>query len=424
MPHLDRHRIITFAHFSWRRFLEENCLQTAGALAYTTLFALVPLIAVLLGILAAFPVFAQWREQITQFVFSNFVPATGDVVSSYLTQFADNASKATAIGILLLLFSAVMLMLSIEDAFNRIWRVRSGRPTATRLIAHWAVLTLGPLLVVAAVVVSSYLLALPLLDAVDAEFSLKAHLLGWLPFLIQWVVLALAYTLIPHRQVRVRDAMIGALIAALLFEAAKRGFAAYVTHGTNYQQVYGALAIIPIFIAWIYLSWVLVLLGASLTAAFAAFDYHPHATRLAPGEEFRGLIRVLAHFAVAHRASSAMASSELSEREPFLTDDLIQRHLGDLERTGFIQRTEKGDWVLTRDLASISLFDLYAASGYRLPLGAPLPGGTALDAKATDLLAAAAQQLRIALRSPLTEIFPAPVRSDKDEVSESIEEKP
>ncbi|MGH8121596.1 MAG: YihY family inner membrane protein [Rudaea sp.] len=137
----DRNWINAFARFMLRRFLDDRCLQTAGALAYTTLFALVPLIAAVLGILSAFPVFAEWRDEITKFMFENFVPAAGDVIQDYFTQFAASASKATAIGILVLLFSAVSLMISIEDAFDRIWRVPTGRTTASRLIMYLTVLT-------------------------------------------------------------------------------------------------------------------------------------------------------------------------------------------------------------------------------------------------------------------------------------------
>jgi membrane protein len=129
----------------------------------------VPLVTAVFGILAAFPVFNDWREDISGFVFRNFVPATGEAVQGYLTQFAANASKATAVGIVVLLASGVALMLSIEDAFNRIWRVPSGRGTTSRVVRYWAVITLGPMLVVAGLGISSYLFALPFLEQVDTS---------------------------------------------------------------------------------------------------------------------------------------------------------------------------------------------------------------------------------------------------------------
>ncbi len=276
MP-IDRPRIFTFARFMARRFIDDNCFQAAGALAYTTLFALVPVLTAVLGVLTAFPVFGEWREQITRFAFENFVPAAGYVVQGYFTQFVDSASKATLIGIAVLLFSAISLLLSIEDAFNRIWRVPKPRAVALRLVVHWAVLTLGPLLLVAALAASSWIAAMPLVARADESLGIKAHLLGALPLSIEFFGLIASYRLIPNCRVRLRDAAAGALLATILFEIAKRGFTAYITNGSSYSQIYGALAIIPIFILWIYLSWLLVLLGASLAATLAAFDCRPRA---------------------------------------------------------------------------------------------------------------------------------------------------
>lgn len=412
---INRHKIEAFVRFMLHRFLDEGCLQAAGALAFTTLFALVPLVAAVFGIFAAFPVFAAWREDISGFVFRNFVPATGEAVQGYITQFAANASKATAVGIVVLLFSGVSLMLSIEDAFNRIWRVPSGRGTTSRVVRYWAVITLGPVLVVAALGVSSYLFALPFLEEVDSEFSLKSRLLGLLPFLIEWLTLVCAYALVPNRSVRWRHAAIGAFVAAVLFEIAKRTFAFYAIQSANYEQVYGALSIVPIFVFWIYLSWVLVLLGASLAATLAAFDYRPGELRLTPGNEFRGLLRVLGHFIVAQRAGTALHSRDLCEREPFLTDDLIQEFLRQLGNAGLIRRGDDGAWALTRDLATTTLYDLYAASDYRLPSGAALPGSAAEapDAVASRWLDEVIAELRERMNVPLGEIFPPPPRSNE-----------
>ncbi len=414
MLKLDRPRIFAFLKFTARRFVDERCLQSAGALAYTSLFAVVPLTAVTFAMLSRFPAFARWQDRISHFVFTNFVPATGDVVQQYLTEFADNASKATAIGIAVLVLSAVMLMLSVEDAFNRIWRVHDRRPARTRFIVYWAILTLVPLLLGVALALSSYLIALPMLHAADLEFTFKTYVLGALPFVLEWTVLCAAYVWIPNRSVRLRDAAIGALIAAVLFELTKLGFAAYVTTGANYEQVYGALAIIPVFILWIYLCWILVLLGASLTASFAAFDYRPSAVRIEPGEEFFGLVRVLAHFAAAQREGRGLHSAQLCESEEFLTDDLVQKYLYDLECAGMIQRNDEGEWLLVRNLSAVDLYTIYASSGYRLPLAKPLPGASrdTPDAPAVALVEHCAEALRNQLSVALSEIFPPPIRSD------------
>jgi membrane protein len=409
---LDRARASTFGRFMLQRFLEDRCPQAAGALAYTTLFALVPLITAVLGILSAFPAFAEYQDKIVQYMFDNFVPSAGDTIREYFTQFTANAGKATAVGILVLLFSAVSLMMSIEDAFNRIWRVPTGRALTSRLLMYWAVLTAGPILMVGALAISSYVFALPMLAEAGESFQIKARLLGLLPFLISWFMLTAIYVLVPNCRVRVRHAVIGALIAAVASEAAKRGFALYV--GKSYKDVYGALAILPMFIVWIYLSWIIVLVGASIAATLAAFDYRPDAPKLAAGDEFRGLVRVLAHFAAAQRTGEGLTAEELRRREPFLSDALTQQYLGDLSRAGLIRRSERGDFVLARDLASMSLYDLYAATGYRIPLHEPLPanGGAVPDEVATRALDAAADRLRANLEMPLAEIFPPPARSN------------
>jgi len=413
MTRLDRHRVLAFLRFTVQRFIDDRCQQSAGALACTTLFALVPLTAALVGILSGFPAFAEWQDRITNFIFENFVPATGEAVRDYLRQFADNANKATALGVIVLIVSTLTLMLSFEDAFNRIWRVPKSRPVGLRFMVYWAVLSLGPALIVVALAISAYLLALPLFGDIEALYPVRSRLIGMLPFLIEWTALAAAYWLIPNRSVHVRHAALGALIAALLFEAAKRAFAWYVVSGANYQQVYGALAVVPIFILWIYFSWVIVLLGASLTASMTSFDYRPRSRRLKSGEEFRGLVRVLAHFAAAQRSGIGLHSEALRDSEPFLSDDLVQRYLADLHLAGMIQRNDGGEWVLTRDLSSVSLYDIYAACDYRLPLGDALPvtPDSPEDTEATRLLGAAAVDVKEILATPLSEIFSANVRS-------------
>jgi membrane protein len=406
----DRERVTAFLNFTWQRFVEDRCLQTAGALSFTTVFALVPLTAAVLGVLAAFPGFAGWRDQLTHWVFENFVPAAGDTVQGYLTQFADNASQATAVGVLVLLFSAVSLMMSIEDAFNRIWRVQVARRAGARFIVYWTALTLGPLLLVAALAISSYAFALPFIDAAEAQFSIKARVLSVLPFLLVWSALVAAYAVIPNRGVRLRHALLGALIAAVLFELAKRGFALYATRYASYQQVYGALAMVPIFIFWIYLSWAIVLFGASLTASLTAFTYRPSSLRLPQGYELVGLLRVLAHFVRAHRQGRGLHSVDLCAAEPFLTDDLLQRYLGDLHRIDLIRRGETGEWVVVRDLSLVQLVELVEAGSYRLPLG-KFGASAGLAPAASELLDSLGEHVRDALSLPLAALFPAAVPS-------------
>lgn len=369
-PGTRRDWLQAFARFLWQRFRDDKCFETAGALSYTTLFAIVPLLAAVFAILSVFPVFAGLRDHVSEFIFRNFVPAVGRTVQGYLLQFAGNASRLTVVGVLVLLASALMMMSSIEDRFNRIWRVPTRRKGSSRFLLYWAALTLGPLLIAAGIGASSWVYAQPLWHGVARQGVLGIRLWGVLPFLITWIGLAAMYQVVPNRRVRWRDAVLGGLTAAVLFELARKGFVLYVGRFANYGEIYGALSAIPIFLIWVYLSWVIVLLGAILTAALTTFEYRHESELLPPGCEFVGLLRVVQHFVAAQRAGAGLHEAELAQREHFLTADLLQRYLGDLRRAGLIRRADGGEWVVARDLGSVCVGDLFRGGGYRLPADA------------------------------------------------------
>ncbi|HEX7370570.1 MAG TPA: YihY family inner membrane protein [Rhodanobacteraceae bacterium] len=401
----DRHR--AFALFFWHRFQNDKCFETAGALSYTTLFAIVPLLATIVAVVSVIPAFSGLRDSVTNFIFSSFVPAAGETVQGYLLQFADNASKLTVLGVLVLLVSALLMMASIEDRFNRIWRVPAPRKGSARFMLYWAALTLGPLLIVAGVAASSWVFAQPFLQGAGEQGFLGLQLIAFLPFAVTLLALFLLYVLVPNCRVRWRHALIGAVVGALLFEAARKGFAFYVQSMGNYQEVYGALAAVPIFLIWVFLSWVIVLLGASLTAALAAFEYRRPDELLPPGCEFVGLLRVVQHFVSAQRTGEGLDEADLSARERFLTADLLQRYLLDLQRTELIKRAEDGSWVMSRDADSIDVGDLFRAGGYRLPADtlALQRAATELAPEAREILQRAEDALRDHLAVPLRALF-------------------
>jgi membrane protein len=230
-----------------------------------------------------------------------------------------------------------------------------------------------------------------------------------LPFASTWAGLALMYALVPNRRVRKRDALVGALAAAMLFELARFVFTWYVSGIANYNQVYGALAAIPIFLIWVFVSWVIVLLGATLTAALTAFEYRTEDELLPEGCEFVGLLRVLQRFAAAQRNGDGLREAMLLECETFLTADLLQRYLTNLREAGLIQRDESGAWVLVRDLNSVHLGDLFRIGGYRLPTDALSLQAAArgLAPEALDVLLRAVSSERSNLAHPLRSLFTA-----------------
>jgi membrane protein len=365
---LDRERARAFGKFVWRRFLEDRCFESAGALAYATLFALVPLAAVVFGVVSMFPLYETWVDELSEFVFANFVPRAAETVADFLRSSATNARGLPGLGALTLLVTALLTLASIEDTFNRIWRVSAPRRALSRVLTYWAALTLLPILTVASLIVSSYVASSPLLVQSDTGNSVGHAFLRMLPLALELAAFSIAYRVIPNRTVAARHALMGGLLATVLFEMAKAGFAFYLGRA-NYQQLYGAVAVIPIFLIWIYVSWVVVLLGASIVASLAAFRFQPAAMRLPPGYEMFGLLRLLGRFAEAQNTGRGLHTEELRKLEPLLTDDLLMRMLGEMAAVKVLQRTETGEWVLVRDLDHLTLGELYEASELRIPAG-------------------------------------------------------
>ena len=262
------------ARHVWQHFQEDRCFEEAASLGYTSLLSMIPLLAVVFGILALFPVFNEWSSSVQAFIFDNFLPDAGEQIVPYINTFLDSVSGLTLPGTITLIVTALLLMIRIEVAFNRIWRVDRNRPLTNRIVLYWALMTLGPLLIAAAVALSA-----------QKVFG-DAGMVGTLPpglqkigtFLLGWLVFSLFFLFVPNRPVRIKHALIGAFLTTLLFEIAKAGFVAYVSN-TSYKVIYGALAAFPIFLFWLYLVWTVILFGASLAASLTTFsDYRKYDT--------------------------------------------------------------------------------------------------------------------------------------------------
>jgi membrane protein len=248
-----------------KEMFTENTMHMAASLSYTSLLALVPLVVVVLSMFSLFPVFADWSEQLQQFIYENMVPIAGDVIKNNIDNFAGQAGKLTAMGLIFLTFTALMMLSTIEDSLNKIWRVDKGRALGQRIIVYWTMLTLGPLLLGAGLSLTSYLAASEAFDFINIGGAATAALTT-LPFLFETAAFILAYILMPNCKVRLSHALIGGLVASLLFQFAKKSFALYVSKFNTYEVIYGALATLPIFLIWIFVGWVVFLLGAQIAA--------------------------------------------------------------------------------------------------------------------------------------------------------------
>ncbi|NRA54440.1 MAG: virulence factor BrkB family protein [Gammaproteobacteria bacterium] len=260
---------LLFLHIK-QRAVQNRLRMAAGYLSYVTLLSIVPLVSVVFSMLSAFPVFDKIKSQIELYVYSNFLPTAGDIVQQNLTEFVNNASKASAVGIVALVFIALLLISNIDKVLNEIWRSPTKRPIVISFSIYWMILTLGPLLLGASIAISSYVISLGGLE--QGMFSeVFSFFLRWLPLLFSVLAFLMMYLLVPNVRVRFVDALIGAMVAALLFELSKKGFGLYITYFPSYQAIYGALATIPILFVWVYLVWIVVLIGAELTAGLPEF---------------------------------------------------------------------------------------------------------------------------------------------------------
>lgn len=364
----DPHWLRAFGEHLWKHYREDRCFQAAAVLSYTTLLALVPLLAVMLGVISAFPVFDRWADELQDFVFANFVPAAGDVVQEFIEQFVARTGELTWAGTVFLVVTAILLMATIEKSLNRIWRVETPRRRGSRLVMFWAVLTLGPMLMGASLALTSYLAAFAKSGGAVVHGWMQGLFLDLAPFVVAFAAFALIFIIVPNRRVLWRHALTGALISAVMFEVAKQGFVWYVANFPTYERLYGALATVPLFLVWIYLSWIVILLGASVAAALTTFKYQRAPWRWNPRHELLLALRLLGHFWQAQRRGESLSSTDLLAREPAATDAQLQRLLSALHKASLLRVDGNGDWFLAADLDDVTLADLYQSAPFVLPL--------------------------------------------------------
>ncbi|MBN2751124.1 MAG: YihY family inner membrane protein, partial [Rhodospirillaceae bacterium] len=271
------------ALYVFARGQKDQFLRVAASLSYTSLIALVPLIAIAVAIFSAFPAFSSVRGQLEDFISQSMVPNAGQSVQVYLRQFINATGKLTTVGVVGLGATAILTLTTIETAFNAIFRVARQRPMVSRILVYWAILTLGPLLFGVSSSLSSGLFALhrTLAGGIFGDVFVWAFLLT--PMVFSCAAFTLLYAAVPNRPVAWRDALIGGVVAAVLFASLRFGFARFVASGNTYRTLYGALAVIPLFLLSMYLSWAVILFGAVMTAALPEWRAHAASGGVAAG---------------------------------------------------------------------------------------------------------------------------------------------
>ena len=339
-----------FFEFCWamaQRFRDERATQTAGSLAYTSLLSLVPLLTVALAVASAFPVFEDAIEALQNFLFENVLPDTPGVGSiiEQVDSFTRNAGRLTAIGIIGFMVTAVMLMLTIDNALNRIFRVQRRRSLLQNIFVYWAILTLAPVMIGVSLSMTTFALG----ASVGSVYLV--------PFFFTCVTLSILYGVVPARRVELRHAIAGGIVAGVGFELAKRAFTLYLQQVPTYTLIYGAFATIPIFLVWLYVSWMVVLGGAVFTAMLPA--YHAKLEqRMKPGERLGELLGALTILGRAHGVGKVMSLNAIARElrtQPYRLEEVLVRAAA----RRWVARTERDGWVLARDAGTIPLADLY-----------------------------------------------------------------
>lgn len=331
-------------------------MQIAASLTFTTLLSLVPLITIMLTLLSAIPVFGDLTQTIREFALANLVPdKAGKAAILYMQQFSESAARLTTVGLCLLAITAVSVMITIEQAFNTIWKVTRPRPLLKRLVIYWAALTLGPLLMGASLSFTSWVVGLSM-GYFKYIPNFGFEVLRILPVLFTTVAFTLLFRLVPNRYVPSRHALIGALVAAGAFEIMNRVFGYYITHFTTYKLVYGTFSSFPIFLMWIYLSWLSILLGAVITASLLHWGGVEEEQPLIVGK-FLHAMRVLQLMSASLKRGRVTTLLDMS-RELCLGYDMLEEIIEKLVTGGMVSKAEQQGWLLKRDIGQIRAAEL------------------------------------------------------------------
>lgn len=326
--------LFQFAH---RRLQEVRLPQVAGSLTFTTVLALVPILTIGLAILTAFPLFTDFKVSLEAYFTQSLMPKQiSTTVMGYLTQFATKATRLSAVGGVVLMLTAVATMAMIDRTFNQIWQVKRSRPIVQRIVVYWAIVTLGPLLIGISMSATSNL------------FSATSGLMKSVPVLgtIFFTSVSIAFTTgaytllyltVPNRPVDWRDAAWGGVFAAVAFEIAKRLFAVFIKQFPTYTVIYGALAAVPIFLIWIYLSWLITLIGAVIAASLPVVKYERWWHVPEPGSAFEDAMAVLRILVKARNSDANAVVDVLQIRS--------QTRFGVDEIEGLLERMVEVGWV-------------------------------------------------------------------------------
>ena len=361
---LADNKICAFAWFVVRRFNEERVPQAAASMTFTTLLALVPVLTVMVAVASIFPVFDRWSDSFVSFVNQTIVPQGADMVFNYIDAFRDQANRLTAIGSVMLVVTSLMLIRTIDNAFNHIWRVNTQRPWMMQFLVYWALLTFGPLSLGVGISFMVGSVQDSVLSSGAQQWTDALKTAARLAFMT--VLLWGLYRFVPNRFVPARQAFVGALITAFCLETARFLFTWYMGNFDGYRSIYGAFAAVPFFLLWLNLLWTLVLGGAVLTSSLSYWQGEAFRRGFDSRGRFDDVLKILLLLDAAQKEGRTLSVQEFRRHTNMGYDELGEL-LEKLARYGYIYSGRQG-WVLKTGADSIELSELFKLFVYR-----PLP---------------------------------------------------
>jgi membrane protein len=342
---------------AYRLYQEKSCQKSAGALTYMTLFAIVPLLTVSYSMFSIIPAFESAGDQFQSLIFSQLLPGNEQIIAQYLSDFSEQARKLTVVGVLFLMASAYFMLKNIEENFNAIWNVERERKGVSNFLLYWAILSLGPLLLGLALFMKTYLIALRTFVGYYEGWGFVDYVFEWVPWLLTAAAFTLLFVAVPNCKVRFKHALIGGVLTLVVFELIKFGFGLMAAH-SDLKLIYGAFAVVPLFLLWINLSWMVILGGAVLVRSISLIQVDMK-DRGYP--DFFGCLLVLWQFHQASFKGNSVANHQMLRLG--LSTDQWQRIREILLNNNVIATTQQNEFVLSRDLARLTLKDVRALLG-------------------------------------------------------------
>lgn len=348
---IETNRLLKAVVLSLREFFKDGCLQHAAALSYTTIFSLVPFLAVSFSLFHAFGAFKNLEAKFQELLFKYLIADSVSAVTDYITGFIENinAGAISAIGTAVLILTAILLLNTIEDAFNSIWSITFKRSIKDKFTNFFTIIILGPILIAVSISITTKLQRSEIFSTLLQTQLIAKFIFYMLPFLFTWLAFFLLYMIVPNTRVKFIPALIGGFMGALLWEASKLGFDLYVAKVISYYKIYGSLGIIPLFLIWIYITWVIILLGAEITYTL----HHLDSLEMRPADKLQDIgslehMAILAIIEVGRRFSRGdgpVPRSHLASRL-HLSEGAVDEVIGILEEKGFVESVDNDRGLL------------------------------------------------------------------------------